>query len=306
MAISKVGIESVPNGDAIRDFLLTGIRSQAYKNFVEGKCFSTDGSHEVTVTDIAEALTGRIQKVSLRALRSRVEKTIEILEGKEKNLSVLRDKRGVVRKIRFHLGLCGELITIKVPSSEGASQENSFAENEGKKGRTILRKKNCCPSEDISAKVERPMGRPEIHPPSKPRGEEHDAQNKGDRNEARFFKLVRRWVDTVRGPLHKNGVGVRIRRSNKFDSDDRSGDDVSIWFKRNHKHYRFIYDVKSSLAGVKEFDAKFRLASHQKNVVVKRAVLVNDDVYDWEILGEITRDVYLKLYIKFSRSPRFS
>ncbi|PIR69649.1 MAG: hypothetical protein COU47_01960 [Candidatus Niyogibacteria bacterium CG10_big_fil_rev_8_21_14_0_10_46_36] len=266
----------------IKNYIMNDLRALAMKAFLNGKGDISCVSYEITTPELAKMFEGGLLPgIKRKHLQQYVREVLCACEDK-KEILLVRDGKKAVRRIQFrmHFG------------------EHAAGICKGKQ-KTILRKKNGNDVlvERIKNGIQRPAGR-FIFPKSKKRGEAHEACNKGDRNEMRFYQLISLWCARITFALKELGVTIRTQKSGRhrpeaglFDRKDKAGEDVDVLVFLGKKRFWFIFDVKSSRSRAKDFNKNIFLTKHQKDATLKRAILVNDERSDDDIIKEVIRHI---------------
>ena len=129
------------------------------------------------------------------------------------------------------------------------------------------------------------------------------AHETGDRNETRFYRLISEFLGFLRSRFPENIIEAQVSKSGKHnprhgktDVRDHHGDDVKIslrvqWGKTAAVDGELIYDAKSSRLRADIFNRTIRLYPEQKRALLKKAIVVGEDVPDAAIVGEVLKDM---------------
>jgi hypothetical protein len=149
---------------------------------------------------------------------------------------------------------------------------------------------------------------PTVTPPKTPPREkgvvrrERLAHEKGSRNETRFYRLVSTFLELLRECFPENVLeaqasksGVHNPRKGRVDMRDHHGDDVRIsvrvYWDGASRDGELIYDAKSSDFHADLFNREVRLYPEQRSALLKRAIVVGEQVRDADILTELVKDM---------------
>lgn len=123
--------------------------------------------------------------------------------------------------------------------------------------------------------------------------------NKGDRNEQRFRVLIGDLLLQLKvasqglydGEFYHSGR--HNPQKGKYDQRDRDGEDFSISFSpaATSEPVRLIYDVKSSYPAAQRFNGQVVVFDHQSDAKIKKAIAVNPNRSDEEIIQEVIHDI---------------
>jgi hypothetical protein len=125
-----------------------------------------------------------------------------------------------------------------------------------------------------------------------------EVEDIGRKNEHRLHVLAERLVYLLALDF-EDIVCASCRRSEHDDPQDRHGEDVSICLviesrDGQKKRGRVVYDSKSSSGGIQRYYRKKNRHMHgpgQKDCLLKKAILVNEDRTDDEITEELINDL---------------
>lgn len=126
------------------------------------------------------------------------------------------------------------------------------------------------------------------------------ANEKGDRNEARFYILVTRFLAAVAKTFPEIVLSTKCFRSGrhnprkgKIDVADHCGNDVrlELCLRNGIEHGEVIYQVKSSALAAERFNGSIILFPGQEAALLKKAIVVNKSFSDRDIAAEVVGDL---------------
>jgi len=170
--------------------------------------------------------------------------------------------------------------------------------------------------EEIAPALQRP--KPTTRWP--PRTASHEPKQiiVGDHNEKRFYLLARNFVDVLGNVLPGVFTKMNVTRSGRhlpergeIDVADHHGEDISIKIGAELEDGssldgRMVYDVKSSSESARRFNENIYFQRHEieTGVIFKRAIAVNPDRGDQEIVSEILTDMIEEIGLRSLESHK--
>lgn len=283
MDLSKKKIKRLE--DAVEGFILGDFQQTVRQAFAVGspESSSVDGSYKITISGLMGLMResrykGAINGVGDESLRKIIRAVLSELRGDEKKtdkkIEIFSGTNMFMRGLRFLDG--------KNACGAGGTK-------------TILRKARPCVEKDYAALVNKPTGRLCVLRSK----EDIRAYVRGEKNEARFVKILTSWEEHAGEFLKDKHIRVKIKQSQKFSKQDMVGEDVRVSVFVSKTEYVFVYDVKSSSAAARKGNEVIRRHGYPKFIDAKKTIVVNGRRSDYKILQEVFSDISAKINIAF-------